>query len=602
MVNERIAALRNKMREKSIDFYIVPTNDYHSSEYVGEYFKTREYISGFTGSAGTVVITMDRAILWTDGRYFIQAQNQIENSEIELYKAGNEGVPTVADFVKNEITVGKVVGFDGRCVDAGFYEKLSDIVKMKNAYIEGKYDLVGEIWKDRPELSSNEVFELDIKYAGEERNSKLKKVWDKVEKTGADFFVLSSLDDIAWMFNLRGSDIKCNPVFLSYVIMNKEKTRLFTLPGAINEELKSKLKLDNVEILEYFSFYDVLKSINDSEQKNKKLKILLDRDVVNSAIIKELEKCVIIDEVNPTLILKAVKNSTEVENERKAHVKDGIAVTKFIYWLKKNTGKLKITEVSAADYLEKLRMMGEHYMGQSFEPIVAYGKNGAMCHYSPKEEDCATLKEAGFVLFDTGGQYLEGTTDVTRTVALGPLTDEEKLHYTLVLKGNLKLGAAKFLYGIKGANLDYIARESLWEHGLDYNHGTGHGVGYFLNVHEGPNNIRYRICNNKCPENDILQEGMITSNEPGLYLEGRYGIRLENMIVCKKKEKTEYGQFMGFETLTLVPFDIEAIDEKQLSEREKTILNMYHKEVYEKLEQFLDEDERAWLREATKEI
>ena len=323
---------------------------------------------------------------------------------------------------------------------------------------------------------------------------------------------------------------------------------------------------------------------------------------MNSYILDKFMDEKLIDRVNPTLLLKAIKTQTEVENERIAHIKDGVAVTKFIYWLKQNIGKAKITESSAANYLEKLREVNENYKGPSFEPIVAYKENGAMCHYSPDKENSAIIQQEGLLLFDTGGQYLEGTTDITRTITLGNVTEEEKLHYTLVLKGNLKLSAAKFLYGTKGQNLDYIARESLWEHGLDYNHGTGHGVGYFLNVHEGPNSIRSRIVNSKCPDNDILREGMITSNEPGLYLEGKYGIRLENLIVCNKIEVTEFGQFMGFEVLTMVPFDIECIDVDILSERERILLNDYHKKVYNVIAPHLDDNERKWLEEVTRPI
>ena len=594
VINDRIFALRNKMQENNIGIYIVPTNDYHSSEYVADYFKTREYITGFTGSAGVAVITMNEAGLWTDGRYFIQAEKELNGSEVTLYKFGLPGTPDIIEYVTSKIGENERVGFDGKCISADFASRLRKSLENKKVQAIGEFDLIGEIWDDRPQIIGNEIYELSAKYTGITRSEKIALVRAELIKNHADKLILTSLDEIAWMLNLRGSDIECNPVFFSYIILDAEKVDLFVLPDVISKELEEELNKDNVFVYNYYEFYNELDNLDGNIQ--------LDKNVVNSYILDKFLNEKLIDRVNPTLLMKAIKTKTEVENERIAHIKDGVAVTKFIYWLKQNIGKEKITESSAANYLEKLREVNENYKGPSFEPIVAYKENGAMCHYSPDKENSAIIQQEGLLLFDTGGQYLEGTTDITRTITLGNVTKEEKLHYTLVLKGNLKLSAAKFLYGTKGQNLDYIARESLWEYGLDYNHGTGHGVGYFLNVHEGPNSIRSRIVNSKCPDNDIIREGMITSNEPGLYLEGKYGIRLENLIVCNKIEVTEFGQFMGFEVLTMVPFDIECIDVDILSERERILLNDYHKKVYNVIAPYLDDNERKWLEEVTRPI
>lgn len=596
MVYSRLDALRNVMKEKNINIYMVPTNDYHSSEYVGEHFKTREYISGFTGSAGTVVVTLSKALLWTDGRYFIQAAKQLEGSDIELCRMGNPGVPTVKEYIESIVKPGMTIGFDGRCMDASYALDLKEMLDEKQCNINAQYDLVGEIWKDRASLSAKAVYELPLKYSGISAKEKIQNLQAELEKNNCEYFALTSLDDIAWLLNLRGYDVDCNPVFLSYVVVTKKEIYLFANESIFNEQIKEYLNSLDVIVKEYNGIYEFLCKLLE------KTPVMVDKDRVNYAIINSLSNCKVIDVVNPTLLAKAMKNNIEVENERIAHIKDGVAVTKFIYWLKKNIGKIDISEISAAKYLENLRMQGENYIGPSFDPIVAYNENAAMCHYSATEESNAKLYPRGFVLFDTGGQYLEGTTDITRTITLGAPTEDEKLHYTLVLKGHLALGAAKFIYGTKGANLDYLARKPLWERGLDYNHGTGHGVGYLLNVHEGPNSIRWRIGNSKCPQNDIMREGMITSNEPGLYLEGKYGIRTENLIVCVMDKETEYGKFLKFDTLTMVPYDIDCIDTSLLDDTEKALINEYHKKVYDVLCSYMSEEELEWLKEATRQI
>ena len=595
MIKERIEKLRKVMRDRGIDVYYIPTNDFHSSEYVGDYFKCRKYITGFTGSAGVAVITMDEAKLWTDGRYFIQAAAELEGTGIELMKMGEMGVPTVKEYLGQIMEAGQVLGFDGRCVDYRYADSLEKMLHKKDVRIVYQLDLVGEIWEDRPLLSAKEVMSLDVKYCGETRESKLSRIREIMKEKEADLFVLTSLDDIAWLFNIRGNDIMCNPVVLSYAMISMEKAIIYGGEDAFLN-VSDELNQAGIIIKPYNDIYEDIKYISSD------IKVYMDIDKANYAIVKNVSDDVkIITGDNLTLLPKAIKNSTEVENEKIAHIKDGVAVTKFMYWLKKNIGKIKITELSAAKYLEDLREQGENYMGPSFEPIVAYGANGAMCHYSPSEESDTELLPESFVLFDTGGQYLEGTTDITRTIALGPCSDEQKKHYTAVLKGHLNLAAAKFAYGVRGINLDYLARGPLWELGLDYNHGTGHGVGFYLNVHEGPNGLRWKCADDKV-NSAIFEEGMITSNEPGFYLEGKYGIRTENMIVCVNAEKTEYGQFMKFENLTMVPYDFEAMDMDMLSDVDKMRLNAYHREVFEKLSPYLDEEECAWLKEVTKEV
>ena len=595
MIKDRIEKLRGVMRDRGIDVYYVPTNDFHGSEYVGDYFKCRKYITGFTGSAGAAVITKDEARLWTDGRYFIQAAAELEGTGIQLMKMGEPDVPTVKEYLELIMDAGQVLGFDGRCVDYRYADSLEKTLHKKDARIIYQMDLVGEIWEDRPILVSNEVMSLDIKYCGETRESKLSRIREIMKYKEADLFVLTTLDDIAWLFNIRGNDIMCNPVVLSYAMITMDTAVIYGQQEAFSNVLE-ELTCAGVTIKPYNDIYEDIKNVTANT------KIYMDTDKANFAIVKNVSEDVqLLTGENLTLLPKAVKNATEVENERIAHIKDGVAVTKFMYWLKKNIGKMKITELSAASYLEALREQGKNYMGPSFEPIVAYGANGAMCHYSPSEESDAELMPESFVLFDTGGQYLEGTTDITRTIALGPCSDEQKKHYTAVLKGHLNLAAAKFLYGVRGINLDYLARGPLWELGLDYNHGTGHGVGFFLNVHEGPNGLRWK-CQPDRVDSAIFEEGMITSNEPGFYLEGKYGIRTENMIVCVKDEKTEYGQFMRFENLTMVPYDFDAMDMDMLTELDKQHLNAYHREVYEKISPYLSEDECAWLKEVTKEV
>lgn len=609
-VVQRLTALREKMKEQGIDIYYVPTNDFHGSEYIDDYFKCREYLSGFTGSAGTLVVLAEEAGLWTDGRYFLQAEQQLAGTGITLYRMQEEGVPSVPEFLQEKLSPGQCLGFDGRLVSSAYALRLAELAEGEQVKINSTVDLVGEIWADRPAPTVNPAYSLTSEYTGKARKEKLGQVWEWMEEQEVDALVLPSLDEIAWLLNVRGSDIHCSPVVSSYLMLMPARQEVFwyVREGAVGEELERELQEDNVLLRDYDGIYADLKNMQRTGRDEKDSEAILDSNAVMEtcvaldtrvassaladAIPSEVE---LVDISSPVYSMKAIKNPVEISNERIAHIRDGVALVRFIYWLKQNMATLPLTELRVAQKLEELRRQGKHYMGPSFDPIVACGPHGAIVHYSVTPETDAPLTLGEFVLLDTGGHYLEGTTDVTRTVLLGEeATPEQKKYYTAVLQGNLSLAAAKFKYGCCGVNLDHLARAPLWEMGCDYNHGTGHGVGYFLNVHEGPNAIRSRILQ-PLEENAVLEEGMITSNEPGVYLTGRFGIRLENLIVCEKREQTEFGQFMGFDTLTMVPFEREAIAPEQMTEREIILLNDYHQRVYETISPYLDTQEAEWL-------
>ncbi|SHJ78826.1 Xaa-Pro aminopeptidase [Anaerocolumna jejuensis DSM 15929] len=596
MVTERLQHLRALMAKNGIQAYLLPTSDFHESEYVGNYFKSRKYISGFTGSAGSVVVTQEEAGLWTDGRYFIQAARELAGSGITLYKMGEEGVPTLEEFLSDKLKEGEVLGFDGRVVKAKLGLRLREKLSQKKVSIQYDKDLVDEIWTDRPELPTAPAFLLEDKYSGKTTALKLEAVRSEMQKKDAAYHIITSLDDIAWLFNIRGGDIAYNPVILSYAVITQEKAILFLDEKKLSEEIKATLGKFGVEIRGYFEIYEFVKALPKNE------KILFDTAKVNYAIYQNLGSgASVIDAPNPTVLLKAVKNSVELENLRKAHIKDGVAVTKFIHWLKKNIGKTEITEVTASDYLENCRKEQDGFIDLSFNTISAYNANAAMMHYSASEESHAVLKPEGLLLVDSGGQYYEGTTDITRTIILGEVSNEIKKHFTAVLKSMLNLADARFLYGCIGQNLDILARGPIWDMDLDYKCGTGHGVGYLLNVHEAPNGFRWK----KVPERDdgcILEEGMVTTDEPGVYIEGSHGIRTENELICHKGAKNEYGQFMYFEHLTFAPIDLDAVDTSYMTKKEIDSLNRYHSEVYEKISPYLNEEEKLWLKEATRVI
>ena len=584
------------MAKRNISIYVVPTADFHESEYVGEHFKARKFITGFTGSAGTAVITMEEAGLWTDGRYFVQAEKQLQGSTVTLYRMGEEGVPTVNEFIEQKLKEGGTIGFDGRVVNTRWGLQLKEIAKKKNGALYVEEDLIDLIWKDRPALAKNPMFILEEKYSGKSTKTKLEELRAAMEKEGADTHILTSLYDIAWLLNVRGNDIECVPVVLSFLILTKTDCTWFLQEEILTDEIRAYLNENHIKTRPYEEVYAAAAELPADA------KVLLDRACVNYRICNNLKDSItIVDGANPTELMKAIKNPVEVDNTRAAHVKDGVAFTKFMYWLKQNIGKEKITEISASDYLEKCRREQEGLIELSFNTISAYGPNAAMMHYSATPESDAELKPEGFLLVDSGGHYYEGTTDITRTIALGPITDEMRLHFTTVCRSNLNLANAKFLYGCSGLNLDILSRGPLWQMGIDYKCGTGHGVGYLLNVHEGPNGFRWRVVPER-HDNGTLEEGMITTDEPGVYLEGKYGIRTENELVCHKAEKNEYGQFMEFENITYAPIDLDAIDPDEMTGTERKLLNDYHKKVYETISPYLTVEEKEWLKKYTRAI
>lgn len=596
--DERIDELRKYLKRDNISAYIVCTGDYHGSEYAGDYFKERDYLSGFTGSAGTLLVTQNDAFLWTDGRYFIQAQYQLNGSSIVLMRSGENDVPSVGEYLGRVIEDNSIIAFDGRSVTCEFVNNIKKC--LNNPDIKFKYDTnyVDYVWKDRPALPNGKVWMLDEKYAGEKTLSKISRVRKIMEDNGAQCFALTSLDDIAWLLNLRGSDIDFCPMFLSYMMIGMDYIKLYIDREKLDAKVSDSLRINNIEIHEYDSIYSDLRNISDL------LTIMLDEKKVNysiAMIANDNKNITVKNCTNPTSLLKSIKNSVEIANERKAHIKDGVAVTHFIYWLKNNVSKTRISEIGAANKIDEFRREQKNYLYQSFAPIMAYGKNAAIVHYSADENSDTILESKGFLLSDTGGHYLEGTTDITRTISLGELTEKEKSIYTTVLKGHLRLANTVFKEGSKGANIDIVAREPLWKEGLDYNHGTGHGVGYLLNVHEAPNAIRYKI-QNASSDDEIFREGMITSDEPGYYEENSFGIRHESLILCCEKSRTEYGKFLGFEYLTAVPFDREAIVVDMLDCTERKFLNEYHRFVFESISEYFDGEELKWLEEVTSPI
>lgn len=590
-MRDTIVALRKLMQEKGVDAWMVNSSDFHDSEYVGGHFRTRAYLSGFTGSAGTLVVTADEAGLWTDGRYFVQAGAELKDSGITLYKSGLKGVPTIMEFLKEKMPEHGCLGFDGRTV--GQQEYLSYVKELADKDVKFSLfdDLGGDVWADRPAISCTKAWVLDeVKYAGQTVAGKLEAVRTKMKELGADVHLLTSLDDIAWLLNIRGADVSHNPVILSYVAMTMDEVYWFVQGAALDEAVKAHLAKYDVIVKEYDEIGDFMASLAAGR------KVLLQENRVSCAVYGRIPEGVqVVDAMNPETLLKACKNETEVENIRKAHIKDGVAMVHFMYWLDQNLGKEKITELGCAKVLDGFRAEQENYVDLSFGTISAYGSNAAMCHYSPSEESDATVQQRGLLLVDSGGHYLEGSTDITRTMAVGPLTAEEIHSYTLVLKAHIQLAMYKFPYGANGCNLDSVCRACMWAEGVDFNHGTGHGVGYLLNVHEGPNRIHWHPAKGAA----VLEAGMLTSNEPGYYEEGAYGIRTENLTIVRNWKESVLGQLMELETVTLAPIDTKPVDVSMMTDEELAWLNAYHKETYEKLAPGLSCDgEREWLAHA----
>jgi Xaa-Pro aminopeptidase len=590
-IRERVEKLRQLMKEKGMDAYIIPSSDAHKSEYVAEHWKCRQWISGFSGSAGSVVVTMTDAGLWTDGRYHIQAEKQLEGSNIKLFKMGQPEVTSYIEWLKNSLKHKDCVGFDGKVFSAAEVKSMIDIFKAKEIKLEMNFDLINELWEDRPSIPKNPIFLHNVKFAGKSRREKIEEVRKEMKQKGANNYLLASLDDIAWLLNIRGQDVCNNPVVTSYAIVSEDKVELFIDTKKVCLEDKTELEADNIEVKDY------REAANSIKRLTQKDTIMLDSNKVNmwlySLINEEVRK---VEESDITTKLKAVKNDVEIENLIRCQTKDGVAMVKFIKWLKESVNKEKITEITVDKKLIEFRDEQEHSKGPSFDTIAGYKEHAAMMHYKAVPESDYVLKGEGMLLVDCGGQYLDGTTDITRTIVLGKLSSEEKRDFTLVLKAHIGLSSVKFLYGATGSNLDVLARRPLWEYGLDYKCGTGHGVGFLLNVHEGPQGF------SQVPNKVKLEQGMVITNEPGIYKEGKHGVRTENTMLVTLDEKTEFGQFMRFKTISYCPIDLEGIDINMLTSEEKNWLNTYHKEVYDKLYPYLNQEEEEWLKKETRSV
>ncbi len=594
-IKQRICLLKEEMADKKIDYYMIPTSDYHNSEYVGDYFKTRQFFSGFTGSNGTLVVSEKEVGLWTDGRYFIQAQKELEGTGIVLYRMQEEGVPTITEYLSERMEKGQVLGFDGKVVEATFGKRIEKLFNEKGIEVCYSYDLAEKIWSDRPKINCNSIVPLAEEICGMTCEEKMDAVRSKMKELRASACLLTKLDDLMWVFNVRGSDVPCNPVAFSYGFLTQKEAFFFVQKEAVDGALEQYCGVNQIVLKDYKEIESFL------EQYPYDGAVLLDTGNVSYALYQLVkEQAEIVNAKNPTELLKAVKNPVEIERMKDVFLKDNVVVTKFIYWLKHNIGKIPLNEYVVAQKIDAMRRQTEGFLDLSFDTIAGYKENAAMMHYEATETEYKELAAEGMLLVDSGGQYMGGTTDVTRTIVLGEISDEIKCHFSAVAAGMVRLSDAKFLYGCTGRNLDILARGPLWDMNIDYKCGTGHGIGYILNVHEGPHGIRWKYAEGQ--KEYVLEEGMVVTNEPGVYKQGSHGIRTENVLLVKKGTKNEDGQFMQFETLTYVPIDREALDKKYLSDADIKRIDAYHKEVYERISPYLTKEEAEWLHEVTKAL
>lgn len=591
VIKERLLKLRELMKKEGISAYIIPSTDAHQSEYVGEYWKCRQWISGFAGSAGTVVVTLDKAGLWTDGRYFIQAEKQLAGTGIDLFKMSELGVPTFSEWIKENLKAGENAAFDGRVFSMALAKKMKEELCSKGIEVVMDLDFISCIWEDRPSIPEDKIFIHEVKYTGKSRVEKFNEVRKIMKEKGANCYLLASLDDICWLFNIRGRDIPNNPYVTAYAVVGEEKSYLFVDMKKVDEQTRGALEKDGVLIREYNEIFKFLGQLGEEAS------VIFDANKVNAYLYNSINSNVKkIEEYNITTLLKAVKNDVEIENIKDSYIKDGVALVKFFKWLKENVAKETITEIDADSKAEEFRREQKLFLEPSFATIAGYKEHAAMMHYKASKDTAYVLKPEGLFLIDSGAHFLNGTTDITRTVSLGKLTEEEKRDFTLVLKSVIALSTVKFLYGATGSNLDIVARKPLWDYGLDYKCGTGHGVGYCSNVHEEPQRF------SQVPNTIKLEKGMTITIEPGIYKEGLHGVRTENTVLVVEDEKTEFGQFMRFETLTFIPIDRSAIVKDMLTKEELQWINSYHKKVFEVLSTYLNDEEVQWLRNETAEL
>lgn len=589
--NEKIQKVRTLLQSKGVSAYIVPSSDPHLSEYIPDCWKLRAWLSGFTGSAGTLVVSKNSSVLWTDSRYFLQAAQEIDGSEIELCKMGMPETPTMAEWIAANLKPEETVGFDGQLLSHSAAKIFVAELEKKGLKVNSNLDLVNTIWYDRPASPQGKAFEHELRYAGQTVAEKIENIRKSLKNEDCNACIIAGLDEVAWTFNIRGNDVDYNPVVLSYGYISDEEAVLFIDGEKIDQSLVSRLEEQGVEVFSYNDIVDFIKDIP------KGTIIALDDNRVNHYLATLIPKDV---NVKSTLSiptkLKAIKNPVELENIRRSLINDGVAMCEFIHWIENRVGKETITEITIADKLVELRKKQDGFVSESFGTIAGYKEHGAIVHYSASPKSASEVNPEGFILVDSGGQYLKGTTDITRTIHLSTPTEEEKVDYTLVLKGMIQLSMIQFPTGTRGSQLDILARMAMWNKGINYGHGTGHGIGAFLNVHEGPQSIRPN-------ENPVtIEAGMIQSNEPGIYRAGKYGIRIENLIVCNKTLENDFGNFLGFETLTLCPIDTKPICVDMMSPEEREWLNEYHKTVYEKLSPKLEPELRNWLADKTKAI
>ena len=588
-VNQRIEALREVMKREHLAAFIFPSTDPHQGEYVPDHWKGREFISGFNGSAGTAVVTLTSAALWTDSRYFIAAEEQLRGTEFQLMKLKMPGTPTIADWIGKECGAGTEVAVDGMVNSASFVKELiADLRQQGGITLRTNLDPLAQIWKDRPAIPENPVEIYPMKYAGDSCREKIARIRKGLREKHADGMLMSALDDIAWTLNLRGTDVHCNPVFVSYLLISSRDVTLYINKVKLTPEVEAYLKAEGVGVAAY---EDVAKGLKDYFEYN----ILLDPDEVNYTLYKQVS-CEIVEAESPVKRMKTIKNPTEIAGFKSAMLKDGIAMVKFLRWLKPAVEAGGQTEITVSDKLESLRAEQPLYRDISFDTIAGYQAHGAIVHYEATPDTDVPLKPEGFLLLDSGTQYLDGTTDITRTIALGPLTEEQKRVYTLVLKGHIQIELCKFPSGASGTQLDILAREAMWREGLNFMHGTGHGVGTYLNVHEGPHQIRMEY--KPAP----FVAGMTITDEPGIYLEGKFGVRIENTLLVTPYKETQFGQFLQFESLTLCPIDTTPIVKELLLQEEIDWLNQYHQNVLATLSPHLDDEEKEWLKAACAEI
>ncbi len=589
--NEKIVCIRQLMRENDVSAVIIPSNDPHQSEYLAEYWQVRKWLTGFSGSAGTAVITMEHAILWTDFRYYIQAEEQISGSLFELFKIGVPDVPAFDKWLADTLKPGDTIGIDGNVFSMADVKKLEARFESKGLCLNSGIDSINGFWKNRPSLPNSPAFSFPEKYAGQSRGDKILEIRRQMNDSGASYHLMATLDDIAWVLNLRGRDVHTNPVNMAFVLISPQKVFLFISKEKVNDKLAKELNTDDIDILEYEDIYAALKKIEDNQI------VLVDPGNTNYRLFKSInKKCTIVEKPNPAIALKAIKNETEIAHLRQTLIKDGVAVVSFLFWLEHQTQNANLSELTVADKLYGFRKKQKLFVDNSFDPIMAFKDHSAMCHYSATGQTNIPIVDTGMFLTDSGGNYLTGTTDITRTIYKGHPSKQEITDYTLVLKGHISVATTLFPKGTRGFQVDTLSRQYLWRQGMDFGHGTGHGVGFFLCVHEGPARISPH------PVDVSLKKGMVLTNEPGLYREGKHGIRLENMILVDQAFENEFGIFMKFENLTYCHFERNLIDKSLLTKEEKDWVNTYHKKVFEKLSPRLDGDITSWLKEKTRPL